>query len=207
MRCERGRFTGRANNWCQPALAIILVCLSVATPLRPAVASASESAANDMIDDMIAAAETLHPAEVYQLAAKLLQVEGREDEAVKWFYIGQLRYRFLLRAEQRPGSNEGVLFAALSESVGQPVNRYAFGDVDQLSRQMAAALEWDAAHDNRLTSKFRYSEALAAVRGEMENFRREMLDRKAEIRRLRLENGLSNRDEPSSLPSEAASPD
>ncbi|HLV06526.1 MAG TPA: hypothetical protein VKY80_02500 [Croceibacterium sp.] len=150
-----------------------------------------------MLDDTIAKAETLHPAELYQLAAKLLQVEGREVEAVKWFYIGQLRYRFHLRAtEPPPHSNERLLFAALSETVGQPVNRYAFGDVDELSRQMEAALKWDAAHDNRTTSKSRYPEALAAVRSEMDSFRREMLDRKAEIRRLREENGLSNWGEP-----------
>lgn len=177
-------------------LAVILLCIGVAIPVRPGIASASENGANEMAD-MIANAHTLHPAEIYQIAARLVQVEGREDEAVKWFYIGQLRYRFHLRATQPPPhSNESVLFAALSETVGQPVNQYAFGDVDGLSTQIEEALTWDTAHDNRLTSKSRYPEALAAVRSELESFRHEMLARKVEIRRLRVENGLSNRDEP-----------
>lgn len=168
------------------------LCLAI-TP-GAAMAAASQSETTETTDQMIARAETLHPAELYRLAGSLLQVEGRADEAVKWFYIGQLRYRFQLRATQQPShSNENVLFAALSETVGRPVNEYAFGDVDEAARQIGAALEWDAAHDNPLTSKSQHAEALTAVRKGLEDFRDHMLANKEDIRRQRTENGLTNR--------------
>lgn len=143
-------------------------------------------------DRMIERAEFLHPAELYQLAAGLLGMEGRADEAVKWFYIGQLRYRFLLMVSEQP-SNEQVLFSALSESVGRPINEYAFGDVDAAVAQIDAALAWDQAHDNHFTSKTAHAAELAQVREGLLKLRTEMLTNKEEIRQLRTTNGLPNR--------------
>lgn len=143
-------------------------------------------------ESMIERAEYLHPAELYQLAAGLLGTEGRADEAVKWFYVGQLRYRFLLMAGGQP-SNDQVLFSALSESVGRPINEYAFGDVDAAVAQIDAALEWDEAHDNHFTSKIEHASEWAQVREGLLKLRTEMLSSKEEIRRLRTSNGLPNR--------------
>src|SRR4030095_3345483 len=73
--------------------------------------------------------EQNHPAAFYILASKLFG-DGKKDEAVFWFYAGQLRYRFYLKAN--PGLNpsgDPALFASLSETVGRPVNEYAFGDI------------------------------------------------------------------------------
>eukprot|EP01113_Clastostelium_recurvatum_P043806 TRINITY_DN7305_c0_g2_i1.p1 TRINITY_DN7305_c0_g2~~TRINITY_DN7305_c0_g2_i1.p1 ORF type:complete len:143 (+),score=16.38 TRINITY_DN7305_c0_g2_i1:62-430(+) len=108
------------------------------------------------VDRLIAEAEVLHPAALYTLAAKLLR-EGRPDEAVLWFYIGQIRYRFMLAVENitaRGGATEGqprmmmgrpsdgaILFSALSESVGRPINEYAFGEVDKAVEQINSSLE------------------------------------------------------------------
>lgn len=134
------------------------------------------------------------PCELYQLAAELLGMEGRAGEAVKWFYIGQMRYRFHLAAtKQPPAANDRVLFSALSESVGRPVNEYAFGDVDAAVAQIDAALMWDATHDNLFTSKTRYPGELAQVCKGLLQLRNEMLANKDEIRRMRTENGLPSR--------------
>ncbi len=60
---------------------------------------------------IIADAETVHPAALYILATKLM-AEGRMDDAVRWFYIGQLRYRFLLAAEPERRAENQPLFSA-----------------------------------------------------------------------------------------------
>ncbi len=157
-------------------------------------AAASQSVVRETPEQMIARAETLHPASLYQLAAQLLGVKGRADEAVKWFYIGQLRYRFHLAAtRQASGANDRILFSALNESVGRPINEYAFGDVDSALAQIDEALLWDAAHDNHLTSKTRHAEKWAEIRQGLSDLSDSMLAKKEEIRRTRTKNGLPNR--------------
>ena len=153
----------------------------------------AESITEQSPDSLMARAETLQPAELYMLAANLMGA-GRTDEAVKWFYIGQLRYRFHLAATQPPpGSNDRVLFSALSESVGRPINEYAFGDVDAAVAQIDGALAWDEANDNGFTSKTRYSSELAETRNGLQAMRDDMIAKKDEIRTIREKNGLPNR--------------
>ena len=153
----------------------------------------AESITEQSPDSLMARAETLQPAELYVPAAKLMGA-GRTDEAVKWFYIGQLRYRFHLAATQPPpGSNDRVLFSALSESVGRPINEYAFGDVDAAVAQIDGALAWDEANDNGFTSKTRYSSELAETRNGLQAMRDDMISKKDEIRTIREKNGLPNR--------------
>lgn len=143
-------------------------------------------------EQIIAGAETIHPAGLYVLASKLMAA-GRKDEAVRWFYIGQLRYRFHLMTEPPNAADEHPLFGALSETVGRPVNEYAFGDIDGAAAGIDAALAWDAAHPNGTTSKDSYPEQLAQVREGLEKLRDDMLARKGEIRETRTRNGLENR--------------
>ncbi|WP_294443289.1 hypothetical protein [uncultured Sphingomonas sp.] len=141
---------------------------------------------------IMADAENVHPAALYILAAKLM-AEGRMDEAVRWFYIGQLRYRFHLASKPVTLPNDQPLFSALSESVGRPINEYAFGDVDAAIGQIDAALAWDARHPNNFTSKERYATELAQVRAGLQSLRDDMAARKDEIRETRKRNGLENR--------------
>jgi hypothetical protein len=82
--------------------------------------------------------EGQHPAVYYVLAQKLF-ASGQKDEAVFWFYAGQLRYRFHLRATPgRDPSGDPALFASLSEVIGRPINEYAFGDLDALRATLPA---------------------------------------------------------------------
>src|SRR5690606_6443291 len=95
--------------------------------------------------------------------------EGKGQDAANWMYAGQLRWRFMITAENDAASNENVLFSALSEQVGRPVNEYIAGDVDEWLAAMNWALEWDAANDNNITSKTEHADALESVRSGLES--------------------------------------
>ncbi len=90
--------------------------------------------------------EKKHPAAYYALAKKLFE-QGERDEAVFWFYAGQIRYRaYLLGNPKLPLDGDPALFASLSEVVGKPINVYAFGDIAGLVKSIDRALAWDAAN-------------------------------------------------------------
>jgi hypothetical protein len=139
-----------------------------------------------------AQASDLHPAALYVLSSRLL-AEGRGQEAANWMYAGQLRYRFLISAENDAASNEGVLFSALSEQVGRPVNEYIAGDVDEWIAAMNWALDWDAANDNGVTSKTEHAEVLEAVRSGLEGLIADVEANRDTIPQEREANGLENR--------------
>lgn len=140
-----------------------------------------------------AQATELHPAALYVLASRLLRQE-RYDDAVRWFYIGQLRYRFHLAvANDEERREEATLFGALSENVGRPINEYAFGDVDAAVRQIDAALAWDAEQPNGFTDKVAHAQTWQDVRKGLTELRNKMLAEKAQIREQRAANGLPNR--------------
>ncbi len=75
-----------------------------------------------------------HPAEYYKRAGELFK-EGKKDDAVFVFYLGQLRFRTHLLA--KPGGDptgDPAIFTSLSEVIGKPINQYAFGDIPTLAR-------------------------------------------------------------------------
>ena len=87
--------------------------------------------------------ENQHPSTYYILAQKLFET-GKKDDAVFWFYAGQLRYRFYLMANPKlEPSGDPALFASLSEVVGRPINEYAFGDLKALPATLDKVLAWD----------------------------------------------------------------
>ena len=90
-----------------------------------------------------------HPAEYYNRAAKLFG-EGKRDDAVFMFYLGQLRYRTHLsaRGAQLKPDGDPALFSSLSEVVGRPLNEYAFGDIPALVRIIDAVLAYVWTKDN-----------------------------------------------------------
>jgi hypothetical protein len=104
-----------------------------------------------------------------------------------------LRWRFMITAENDAASNENVLFSALSEQVGRPVNEYIAGDVDEWLAAMNWALEWDAANDNNITSKTEHADALESVRSGLESLIANVEDNRETIPKEREANGLENR--------------
>ncbi|TCL90788.1 hypothetical protein C8J38_107148 [Rhizobium sp. PP-WC-2G-219] len=76
-------------------------------------------------------------------AAPLMQA-GRRDEATFCFYAGQLRWRSRLNASPTPDlTGEPALFSSVFETLGPPVNGWAFGDIPKLQRTIDNVLLWD----------------------------------------------------------------
>jgi hypothetical protein len=133
------------------------------------------------------------PATYYQAAITLFQA-GRRDDAVFVFYLGQLRYRTHLAA--RPSlkpDGDPALFASLSETVGRPINEWAFGDISALLRTVDVVMAYDARDPDKFTPPTEFPDAHKRIRDGMASFRRQMEAQAQDIRRQRTANGLENR--------------
>ena len=134
-----------------------------------------------------------HPAAYYAEAGRLMQA-GQRDAAVFIFYLGQLRFRMHLAA--RPDLRrdaDPAAFAALSESIGRPVNEYAFGDMPALLRTLDAVAAYDRENPDPFTDPATFPDATRRTREGMAQYRANLAGRFDEIRRLRAANGLENR--------------
>lgn len=80
----------------------------------------------------------------FYFAAESLFNAGERDEAVRWFYVGQLRGRTVASLD-RDGAT-AMAVDALQHAVGQPLNEYAGGDLQNWIAAVDWALAWDAQH-------------------------------------------------------------
>jgi hypothetical protein len=170
------------------ALSLLVLLLAA-----PTMAQDTDALMNKTPDELQKGIENAHPATYYILAQKLFQ-DGRKDDAVFWFYAGQLRYRFHLAAN--PGldpSGDPALFASLSEVIGRPINEYAFGDVDALVAIFDRVLEWDEKTPNGFTSKTQHAKPWQDNRAGLGMLRNHVVENAASIRSQRSANGLENR--------------
>lgn len=101
-----------------------------------------------------------HPANYYLYAARL-EKAGDFPDALRWFFIGQLRYRVYLQAH--PGEDSS-LFASLNYSMGPPLNRYGALHMDRWLAAIDASLAWDDAHANAYTDKNKFASVYAEQR-------------------------------------------
>ena len=134
-----------------------------------------------------------HPAEYYKRASELFK-EGRKDDAVFIFYLGQLRFRTHLLA--KPGGDptgDPAIFSSLSEVIGKPINQYAFGDIPNLARTIDAVLAYDTANADTFTSPTEFAKIHTDVRDGLTAMKAKMLAEADRIRASRLKNGLENR--------------
>jgi hypothetical protein len=161
--------------------------LLAALALAPGLAQARPS------DAAIERLNGQHPAAYYTEAARLFAA-GERDDAVFLFYLGQLRYRTHLAARAQRGPNsDAPAFGALSETVGRPINEYAFGDIPALLRLIDAVLAYDRQAPDRFTQPSAFPDAYRQIREGMVSFRDNIAGRVDEIRRQRQANGLENR--------------
>lgn len=181
---------------------LLLTLLPVALPAIAIDARADDEGRPDPAGDMARVNLQTPPAELeklivdkhpaaYLLYAKELWSAGRGDEAVVWFYVGQLRYRFDLAAH--PGGDptgDSALYAALGQTLGAPINLYAGGDPDKWARQIDEALRWDFDHPNGFTSKTEYADALAKTRGGLAELRARVVGNVAKIKAEREREGI-----------------
>lgn len=171
----------------------LLVSIALATAMASASFAQDRSGLDALSNAEISAqASALHPAALYVLSSRLL-AEGRGQDAANWMYAGQLRYRFLIAAGGEAAQDEAVLFGALTEQVGRPVNEYIAGDVDEWLAAMAWALEWDAATPNAVTSKTEHQAAWQDVRAGLEKLMADVEASRETIPGQRAANGLENR--------------
>ena len=134
-----------------------------------------------------------HPAEYYKRASELFK-EGKKEDAVFVFYLGQLRYRTFLLA--KPGGDptgDPAIFTSLSEVIGKPINQYAFGDIPGLARTIDAVLAYDTTNPDKFTSPTEFAKIHNDVRGGLTAMKAKMLAEADRIRADRLKNGLENR--------------
>ncbi len=134
-----------------------------------------------------------HPAEDYKRAAGLFG-SGRKDEAVYWFYRGQYRYRTHLAA--RPNlrrDGDPALFASLNETVGRPINEYAFGDIPRLLQTLDRVIAEARSEDDPFTPKAEFAAAHQRTLAGITGMRNEIDQTRETIRAQRTRNGLPNR--------------
>ena len=170
---------------------LLALAISLAAPLQ--VPKPGEEFQRLTPDQLKAGIEKRHPAAYYILATKLFGA-GAKDEAVFWFYAGQLRYRFHLGANPAlPPSGDPALFASLTEVVGGPLNEYAFGDLPQLIGTIDKVLAWDEKVDNAFTPKAGHEAVLKEIRDGLLKMREYVKANGDQIRAQRKQNGLENR--------------
>lgn len=139
------------------------------------------------IEDRIA---TKHPAAYFILAAKKFE-EGKREDATFWLYAGQIRYRaYLLSRPNLEPSGDPALFASLMQQVGRPINEYAFGDTEQLTKIVDRALEWDMNNPDPFTPK---SPTRDEVRANLLVMKSRLISERDYIREERKKKGLENR--------------
>jgi len=120
---------------------ILLTLLSAYAPLHAALSP--EDLKKLPPATIEAALPNEHPSAYYGYAARLFR-EGKKDEAVFWFYVGQLRYRFHLKANPNMDPSGGpALFSSLSATVGKTINEHAGGNVKDWVKAIDQTLKWD----------------------------------------------------------------
>src|SRR5580704_11051040 len=154
----------------------------------------AQGPANLSIEQLENTIEDQHPAGFYILAGKLFAA-GKKDEAIFWFYSGQLRYRvyLLVNKDKLEPSGDPAVFASLSEEIGRPLNEYAFGDIPQLAKTIDAVLAWDRSHSNALTPRQKYRSEYDQIVAGLTHMRDEVVRNADSIRKTRVANGLENR--------------
>jgi len=78
---------------------------------------------------------------VFYLMSEILFVQGDKDEAMFWFYAGQLRGRY--DANRCADVSAGGAIDQMTMTFGDQINQYAFRDVDKLEKTVSRVIEWD----------------------------------------------------------------
>lgn len=134
-----------------------------------------------------------HPANYFTFAGKLFS-EGKKQEGVKWFYVGQIRYRAYLQANPslKP-SEDPALFSSLMHSLGKPLNEYIAGDIDEWIVTIDEAIQWHKGNPYYFLDKGKNEEVYASQLSGLEKMKNNIINNKDTIRKQRQDNGLENR--------------
>lgn len=92
------------------------------------------------IDAIIANPENYAPPVFYALSHTLFS-DGKKDDALFWFYAGQLRARF--DANRCSDASAGQAVGVLNQKYGPQINQYAFQDISKLEALIPRVVDWD----------------------------------------------------------------
>jgi hypothetical protein len=76
---------------------------------------------------------------------------GKQDDAVLWYYIGQIRWKYLLLVNPDPASESQ--FAAVTKDFGQVIGDWAGESTQAWANTIERALAWDGANPNSVPTK------------------------------------------------------
>jgi hypothetical protein len=189
-----GRAAACASTLTVSSRALLLIAALVSAVIaRPSPGSAAGEIADpwvsSSVEEFAGRIEHEHPAAALELSKNLLEA-GRKDEAVFFFYLGQLRFRaHLLANPNGDSSGERALYDAMMAAMGPPINQYAFGDIPALLATIDRVIAWDDAHADDYASL----KALNEVKAGLKKMHDDVTARTDEIRRTRSQNGLPNR--------------
>ena len=121
------------------------------------------------IQKIIEHPEGFNPAVLFLLSYVLFQ-KGRKDEAMFWFYAGQLRARY--DANRCADESAKTAVRDLNAKIGPYINPYAFQDLEKLKQTVAKVLEWDRMtpylYDQRWINLHGMGAILSALKGQDE---------------------------------------
>jgi hypothetical protein len=178
-------------------LRVLLLTAGLVSPMlaqaQPGIAIRGKEAANQSqsqsIETLAVGIEHEHALAALELSKHLWEA-GRKDDAVFFFYLGQLRYRAYLLANPNGDPSGGrALFDALMAAMGPPINQYAFGDIPALLATIDRVIAWDDGHADDYAPR----KARDEVKAGLKKMRDDVVARQDEIRRTRSEKGLPNR--------------
>src|SRR5688572_7002848 len=124
---------------------LVLMCLGLASPGRtePAkladrLASKDPAIARAAVSEVLTDADRADPLVLMQAASRHLEF-GSKDDAVLWFYAGQLRARYspLLTGEQTQRLTISTL------TLGEGINAHGMRDIVRMIELIAKAMQWD----------------------------------------------------------------
>ena len=119
---------------------ILLACL-------PIISSGQGKLLGKQVYDTAAACEKDHPAGFYSSAASFY-AKGDKYGAGFLFYLGQLRYRYYCAANPNlPPDGDRAIMASLNSTVGEEINFYLGGHVDEYLQIVDAVIAWNKTHE------------------------------------------------------------
>lgn len=109
-----------------------------------------------------------HPVVYLERAAALLE-KGDMEQAVFWYYVGQMRFRLhlMVNPDLEP-AGDPMMFSAMEYLVGEPVNQYASSNPDNWARLVRKAMEWDRTRPNLYTSKQEHTREFEEIHENMD---------------------------------------
>ena len=122
---------------------------------------------SDAIDEVTRNADQHIPPALYAVASAMFS-EGQQDESLFWYYLGQLRARSDANKCNDVSARQAV--SVLNMRFGAPINKHAFGDLENLRSVVSRVVEWDRTHEREYDPRWISLHGMGAFTGDAEPF-------------------------------------